>query len=89
MIGGGLSEIVKRLTERGTPRSEATIQSDVRQLLLVAPFELEEEHIDAPLEVPVGASAFNIKIDLQLRYLCSSVTPFSGTFPRTCSALRC
>ncbi|MGE0769467.1 MAG: N-6 DNA methylase, partial [Hyphomicrobiaceae bacterium] len=51
---GGVSEIVKRLTQRGAGRSEATIQSDVRQFLLVAPFELEEEHIDAPLEVPLG-----------------------------------
>src|SRR5688572_23238612 len=54
MAAGGLAEVVRRLVERGAGRSEATIQSDVRQLLLTAPFQLDEEQIDAPLEVPVG-----------------------------------
>ena len=47
-------EIVKRLADREVPRSEATIQADVRQLLLTAPLALEDHQIDAPLEVPVG-----------------------------------
>ena len=46
--------IVKRLANRDASRSEATVQADVRQLLLTAPFALEEHHIDAPLEVPIG-----------------------------------
>ena len=50
-----VADIVKRLMERGSGRSEATIQSDVRHLLLVAPFQLEEKHLDAPLEVPAGS----------------------------------
>ena len=40
--------IVKRLAKRGQGRSEATIQSDIRQLLLTAPFDLEDDQVDAP-----------------------------------------
>ncbi len=60
---GSLTEIVRRLVQRNLNRSEATIQSDVRQFLLSAPFQLDEEHLDAPLEVPVGDGR---RIDIEI-----------------------
>jgi len=56
-------DIVARLLDRDTSRSEATIQSDVRQLLLVSPFELQEDNLDAPLEIQVGGGR---RIDIEI-----------------------
>lgn len=53
-VSNDLTKIASRLAQRSTNRSEATIQSDVRQFLLTAPFELDDDQLDAPLEVPVG-----------------------------------
>ena len=61
-----LISIAKRLAARGKGRSEATIQSDIRQFLMTAPFDLEEDHIDdAPLEVPVGDGR---RIDIEVGF---------------------
>lgn len=46
-------EIVQRLLERGNQRTEADIQSDIRQFILTAPFELDDEQV-VSLEAPVG-----------------------------------
>ena len=49
-----IKSIVERLADRSSERSEATIQADIRQLLLTAPFYIEEDFLDAPLEFPLG-----------------------------------
>lgn len=48
-----MEEIVRRLVQRGTQRTEADVQSDIRQFILTAPFELDEAQV-VSLEVPVG-----------------------------------
>jgi SAM-dependent methyltransferase len=58
-----IKQIVARLSDRDSGRSEATIQADIRQLLLIAPFDIEEEFLDAPLEVPVGDGR---RIDIEI-----------------------
>lgn len=50
-----LSSLVERLVDRDQSRSEATVQADVRSLLLTAPFNLDEDALeDVVLESPVG-----------------------------------
>jgi|CXWL01.1.fsa_nt_gi hypothetical protein len=50
-----LRDVVSRLADRGGNRSEATIQADVRTLLLTAPFALAEDDLrEVVLESPVG-----------------------------------
>lgn len=58
-----IKAIVERLADRSSERSEATIQADIRQLLLTAPFDIEEGFLDAPLEVPVGDGR---RIDIEI-----------------------
>ncbi|MEX3013965.1 N-6 DNA methylase [Gymnodinialimonas hymeniacidonis] len=58
-----IKSIVERLADRSFERSEATIQADIRQLLLTAPFDIEEDFLDAPLEVPVGDGR---RIDIEI-----------------------
>ena len=50
-----LVELFQRLITRGARRTEADIQADIRQFLLTAPFQLENDDLrDASLETPVG-----------------------------------
>jgi len=68
--------LVSTLAARDTPRTEAQIQADVRQLLLRAPLDLEERDLtDVVLEaqagggtkidVEVGATVIEVKRDLR------------------------
>lgn len=67
-------EVVDRLLQRGTNRTEADIQSDVRQFILTAPFELEETQVvslEAPvgdrrrIDIEVGSTVIEVKRDLR------------------------
>jgi len=53
-IENHLQTLLARLADRDRVRSEATIQADVRNLLLTAEFGLEEHDLTVDLEVPVG-----------------------------------
>lgn len=71
-----LRTLVATLAARDTPRTEAQIQADVRQLLLNAPLDLEERDLaDVVLEAPaaggtridveLGATVIEVKRDLR------------------------
>lgn len=47
-------QLLRRLADRDRPRSEATVQSDVRQLLLTGGLGLAEQDLDVELETQVG-----------------------------------
>lgn len=48
-------DLIARLANRDIKRSEATVQADIRQLLLTAPLDLGDEDLrDVPLEAHVG-----------------------------------
>jgi hypothetical protein len=50
-----VAELLAQIARRDNTRSEATLQADIRQLILTAPLSLSEEHIAiADLETPVG-----------------------------------
>lgn len=54
--------MVARLADRTSNRSEATIQADIRQLLLTAPFDLRDPDLqDVPLETAVGRRRIDIE----------------------------
>lgn len=67
-------EIIERLLQRGNQRTEADIQSDVRQLILTAPFELEEAQVvnleaqvgdRRRIDIEVGSTVIEVKRDLR------------------------
>ncbi len=71
-----LEQVVWRLAQRDTPRAEATIQSDVRLLLLTPDLNLGgDDIVDVPLEaqagggrridVEVGSTVIEVKRDLR------------------------
>ncbi len=71
-----LNDLVARLARRDQARPEAEVQSDLRQFLLTAPFELDEGNIEiAALEAPVaggrridievGSTVIEVKRDLR------------------------
>jgi SAM-dependent methyltransferase len=50
-----LPELIARIAKRDSSRSEATLQADIRQLILTAPLSLTgEQLVDVNLETPVG-----------------------------------
>lgn len=50
-----IAELLSQIARRDTTRSEATLQADIRQLVLAAPLALSTEHVvTADLETPVG-----------------------------------
>ena len=50
-----LVELLAQISRRDNTRSEATLQADIRQLLLMAPLSLSTENVvNANLETPVG-----------------------------------
>ncbi len=72
-----LTEVAARLANRAPNRAEATVQSDLRLLLLAAGLNLREDHLeDVVLEAPVGkrrridvevgATVFEVKRDLRV-----------------------
>lgn len=67
-------EIIERLLQRGSQRTEADIQSDVRQLILTAPFDLEEIQVVSleaqvgdrrRIDIEVGCTVIEVKRDLR------------------------
>lgn len=60
-----LGVLARRLADRTRARSEATIQADVRQLLLTAGLELSEDALDVQLETQVGDRR---RIDVEVGY---------------------
>ena len=70
-----LGDTFSRLVARDNRRTEAEIQADVRQFILDAPFELEEDDLSVQLEaqlgdrrridVEVGATVIEVKRDLR------------------------
>jgi SAM-dependent methyltransferase len=71
-----LEQLIERLARRDTPRAEAMIQADVRQLLLTADLNLNDaDVVDVALEaqagggrridVEVGATVIEVKRDLR------------------------
>lgn len=59
-----VAELVARIARRDPARSEATLQADIRQLVLSAPLSLAaEDVVDANLESPVGVRR---RIDIEV-----------------------
>src|SRR5262245_4374993 len=50
-----ISALLAQIAKRDSARSEATLQADIRQLVLIAPLSLSAENVvTADLETPVG-----------------------------------
>jgi SAM-dependent methyltransferase len=61
-----LQPLLARIADRRAARSEATLQADVRQLLLAGDFGLSGAHLDdVDLEVPAGGGR---RIDIEVGY---------------------
>jgi SAM-dependent methyltransferase len=71
-----LLDLLSRLTRRDAPRTEADVQADVRQFILTAPFQLEEDdvenvYLESPLgdrrriDIEVGSTVIEVKRDLR------------------------
>jgi hypothetical protein len=71
-----LGDTFSRLVARDNRRTEAEIQADVRQFILDAPFELEEQDLSVVqlesqlgnrrrIDVEVGATVIEVKRDLR------------------------
>src|SRR5437660_3420710 len=59
-----VAELLAQIARRDPARSEATLQADVRQLVLTAPLSLSAENVvTADLETPVGVRR---RIDIEL-----------------------
>lgn len=83
-------DVVGRLTARTVGRAEATVQSDLRLLLLASGLNLRDEHLhDVVLEAPVGqrrridvqvgATVFEVKRDLRVGNVrTEAVTQLAG-----------
>ncbi len=94
-----LVELVQRLGDRSRTRSEATVQADVRTLLLAAPLNLEDRHLEeivleSPagarrrIDVEVGATVIEVKRDLrQGRVLPDAVVQLAGYVQQRAEAL--
>ena len=57
-----LADLVAGIARRDAARSEATLQADIRQLVLDAPFHLSTTDVIADLEAPAGAGR---RIDIE------------------------
>ncbi|MFJ1543334.1 N-6 DNA methylase [Micromonospora chalcea] len=60
-----LQALVARIADRRTPRSEATLQADIRQLLLAGDFGLYDFELDVDLEAPAGKGR---RIDIEVGF---------------------
>lgn len=50
-----VTDLIAKMVKRDSPRTEATLQADIRQLLLTAPLDLAEDNLqEIVLESPVG-----------------------------------
>ncbi|MFY1615890.1 N-6 DNA methylase [Micromonospora sp. WMMD736] len=57
--------MLTRIADRRAARSEATLQADIRQLLLTGDFGLSDAHLDVDLEAPAGGGR---RIDIEVGY---------------------
>ncbi|MEZ4406148.1 MAG: N-6 DNA methylase [Polyangiales bacterium] len=88
-----IDQLVGRLVDRDgaaatPPRTEATVQADVRQLLLTAPFDLDEAKVVTleaqvgnrrRIDVEVGATVIEVKKDLRVgNVLADAITQLEG-----------
>ena len=73
-MGKQVLKIIERLLQRGSQRTEADIQSDVRQLILTAPFDLDEAQVVSleaqvgdrrRIDIEVGCTVIEVKRDLR------------------------
>jgi hypothetical protein len=76
-----IRELLGEMADHGRPRSEATLQSDIRRLLLTGGFDLGESHIRVDLETHVGKGR---RIDIEIGYTAIEVKRHLGT-PRAIS----
>ncbi|MBQ0905523.1 N-6 DNA methylase [Micromonospora sp. U21] len=60
-----LQPLLARIADRRAARSEATLQADIRQLLLAGDFGLADSHLDVDLEAPAGGGR---RIDIEVGY---------------------
>ncbi|RKF25546.1 N-6 DNA methylase [Micromonospora globbae] len=60
-----LQPLLARIADRRASRSEATLQADIRQLLLAGDFGLSDAHLDVDLEAPAGGGR---RIDIEIGY---------------------
>ncbi|NYF59354.1 class I SAM-dependent methyltransferase [Micromonospora purpureochromogenes] len=60
-----LQPLLARIADRRAARTEATLQADIRQLLLAGDFGLFDSHLDVDLEAPVGGGR---RIDIEVGY---------------------
>ncbi|MFF5180695.1 N-6 DNA methylase [Micromonospora sp. NPDC000316] len=60
-----LQPLLARIADRRAARSEATLQADIRQLLLAGDFGLAEAHLDVDLEAQAGGGR---RIDIEAGY---------------------
>lgn len=63
LLPAELNGLLRRIARQDRARSEATLQADIRQLLLTADFGLTDEDLDVDLEAPVGDGR---RIDVEL-----------------------
>ena len=70
-----VDDLLAQIARRDTTRSEATLQADIRQLILTAPLSLSaEDVVTADLESPVGVRR---RIDIEMgRCTKPDVEPF-------------
>ena len=85
-----MQELLARLINRNEPRTEAMIQSDVRQFILTDPFQLSEGQIECVImespvgdrrriDVEVGSTVIEVKKDLRVSsVLNDAVLQLSG-----------
>ena len=64
-LEGQLQALLDRLANRDGVRSEATVQSDIRQLLLTSGLGLGEDDLEVDLETPVGGGR---RIDVEVGF---------------------
>ena len=60
-----LQPLLARIADRRAARSEATLQADIRQLLLAGDLGLSDSHLDVDLEAPAGGGR---RIDIEVGY---------------------
>jgi SAM-dependent methyltransferase len=65
-----LKPLLHRIASRDRARSEATLQADIRQLLLAADFGLTDQDLEVNLEAPVGDGR---RIDVELGHVVIEV----------------
>ncbi|WP_203717745.1 N-6 DNA methylase [Asanoa siamensis] len=71
-----MADLLAKIASRDRPRSEATLQADIRRLLLAGDFGLSDDHVDVDLEVPAGGGR---RIDIEAGYTAIEVKKNLGS----------